>query len=80
MQSKIDQYTTEIQGFEPKTAEELENFRIQFLGTKGIIKDLFDEFKLCSTLIFVLISSNVIIPLTSKTGSNLQRWNNNNNN
>lgn len=49
MQSKIDQYTTEIQGFEPKTAEELENFRIQFLGTKGIIKDLFDEFKGVST-------------------------------
>jgi phenylalanyl-tRNA synthetase alpha chain len=48
MQSKIDQYTTEIQGFEPKTAEELENFRIQFLGTKGIIKDLFDEFKAVS--------------------------------
>jgi phenylalanyl-tRNA synthetase alpha chain len=48
MQSKIDQYTIEIQGFEPKTAEELENFRIQFLGTKGIIKDLFDEFKAVS--------------------------------
>jgi len=48
MQSKITQYTTEIEAFEPKTAEELENFRIQFLGTKGIIKDLFDEFKAVS--------------------------------
>jgi phenylalanyl-tRNA synthetase alpha chain len=48
MQSKINQYTTEIQAFEPKTSEELENFRIQFLGTKGIIKDLFDEFKAVS--------------------------------
>lgn len=48
MQSKINQYTTEIETFEPKTAEELESFRIQFLGTKGIIKDLFDEFKAVS--------------------------------
>ena len=48
MQSKINQYTTEIEAFEPKTAEELESFRIQFLGTKGIIKDLFDEFKAVS--------------------------------
>lgn len=48
MQSKIDLYTTEIAGFEPKTAEELESFRIKFLGTKGIIKDLFDEFKAVS--------------------------------
>ena len=48
MQTKIDLYTTEIQGFEPKTAEELESFRIKFLGTKGIIKDLFDEFKAVS--------------------------------
>ena len=48
MQSKINQYTTEIEAFEPKTPEELESFRIQFLGTKGIIKDLFDEFKAVS--------------------------------
>ncbi|MEO5910191.1 MAG: phenylalanine--tRNA ligase subunit alpha [Pelobium sp.] len=45
MQSKINQYTSEIETFEPKTAEDLESFRIRFLGTKGIIKDLFDEFK-----------------------------------
>ncbi|HET8828729.1 MAG TPA: phenylalanine--tRNA ligase subunit alpha [Pelobium sp.] len=48
MQSKITQYSTEINAFEPKTAEELEHFRIKFLGTKGIIKDLFDEFKAVS--------------------------------
>ncbi len=48
MQSKINQYTTEINAFEPKTAEDLETFRIKFLGTKGIIKDLFDEFKAVS--------------------------------
>jgi phenylalanyl-tRNA synthetase alpha chain len=45
MQAQIDQYTTEINAFSPANAEELETFRIKFLGTKGIIKDLFEQFK-----------------------------------
>jgi len=45
MQDKIDQYTSEISSFSPANAAELEEFRIKFLGTKGIIKDLFDEFR-----------------------------------
>ncbi len=34
--------------FLTESAEELEQFRIKFLGTKGIIKDIFDEFKAVS--------------------------------
>lgn len=49
MQEKINQYTSEINSFKPKNAEELELFRIRFLGTKGIIKDLFEEFKTVSS-------------------------------
>ncbi len=49
MQQKIDQYLTEINAFQPKNADELEAFRIKFLGTKGIIKDLFEEFKTVSS-------------------------------
>lgn len=45
MQDKIDQYTTEITAFTPANADELEAFRIKYLGTKGLIKDLFEEFK-----------------------------------
>jgi phenylalanyl-tRNA synthetase alpha chain len=45
MQSKIDQYTAEIKAFTAAKADELEAFRIKFLGTKGLIKDLFEEFK-----------------------------------
>ena len=45
MQAKLDQYTAEINQFSPATAEELESFRIKFLGSKGIVKELFDEFK-----------------------------------
>jgi len=45
MQAKIDQYNKEINAFHPANADELETFRIKFLGSKGIIKDLFDEFK-----------------------------------
>ncbi|WP_026896874.1 phenylalanine--tRNA ligase subunit alpha [Daejeonella oryzae] len=48
MQNKIDQYTSEINSFNSSNAQELETFRIRFLGTKGIIKDLFEEFKTVS--------------------------------
>ena len=45
MQAKLDQYTAEINQFSPATAEEVESFRIKFLGSKGVVKELFDEFK-----------------------------------
>jgi phenylalanyl-tRNA synthetase alpha chain len=45
MQAQIDQYTSEINSFLPANADELEAFRIKFLGTKGVIKDLFEQFK-----------------------------------
>lgn len=48
MQQKIEQYLTEINSFQPENGKELEAFRIRFLGTKGIIKDLFEEFKTVS--------------------------------
>lgn len=45
LQDQITAYTAEINSFETTNADELEQFRIRFLGTKGIIKDIFDEFK-----------------------------------
>ena len=45
MQAKIDQYTAEIKAFTPANTDELESFRIKYLGTKGLIKDLFEAFK-----------------------------------
>lgn len=48
LQDKITQYTAEIKAFSTSIADELEQFRIKFLGTKGIIKDIFDEFKAVS--------------------------------
>ena len=45
LQDQITQYTAEINAFDTTNADELERFRIRFLGTKGIIKDIFDEFK-----------------------------------
>lgn len=48
MQEKINGYTSELNAFQPVSSDELEQFRIRFLGTKGIIKDLFDEFKTVS--------------------------------
>jgi phenylalanyl-tRNA synthetase alpha chain len=48
LQDQITQYTAEINAFDTTSAEELEQFRIRFLGTKGIIKDIFDQFKAVS--------------------------------
>ena len=45
MQTQIDQYTAEVNAFHPANADELEAFRIKYLGTKGLIKDLFEQFK-----------------------------------
>jgi phenylalanyl-tRNA synthetase alpha chain len=48
LQEQITQYSAEINAFDTSSADELEQFRIRFLGTKGIIKDIFDEFKAVS--------------------------------
>lgn len=48
LNEQIAQYTEEVQAFTCQNEAELEQFRIRFLGTKGIIKDLFDEFKAVS--------------------------------
>jgi phenylalanyl-tRNA synthetase alpha chain len=45
MQDQITQYTAEINAFTPTNADELEAFRIKYLGTKGLIKGLFEQFK-----------------------------------
>ncbi|MEN9347075.1 MAG: hypothetical protein RLZZ77_586 [Bacteroidota bacterium] len=45
MQEKINQYLTEIAAFQPGNADELEQFRIRFAGRKGLMNDLFEEFK-----------------------------------
>lgn len=45
MQDQINQYTADIEAFKPANADELEAFRIKYLGTKGLIKDLFEQFK-----------------------------------
>ncbi|RYD80814.1 MAG: phenylalanine--tRNA ligase subunit alpha [Sphingobacteriales bacterium] len=45
LQDKITQHTQEINAFVTDKADELEQFRIKYLGSKGIIKEIFDEFK-----------------------------------
>ncbi len=48
MTEQINRYTAEINNFQTTDAAGLEAFRIRFLGTKGLIKDLFDQFKTVS--------------------------------
>lgn len=45
LQQLLQQYETEIKAFEPKDAKELEAYRIKFLGTKGLVKQIFGEMK-----------------------------------
>ena len=43
--SKIEEYKKEINNSTISTPEEMEQFRIRFLGSKGIVKNLFGEMK-----------------------------------
>ncbi|HTO35540.1 MAG TPA: phenylalanine--tRNA ligase subunit alpha [Flavobacterium sp.] len=45
MIDKIKEYIGEAQAFDTDNKQTLEAFRIKFLGSKGILKDLFAEFK-----------------------------------
>ncbi|MBE0641052.1 MAG: phenylalanine--tRNA ligase subunit alpha, partial [Bacteroidales bacterium] len=45
MKEKIAEYLRGITGFSPGTAEELEEYRLQYLSRKGVIQQLFAEFK-----------------------------------
>ena len=45
MITKIEQLAAEIGKLQANTAEEVEQFRIKYLGRKGIMNDLMEEFR-----------------------------------
>ena len=45
LQEQIHTYEQEINAFEPADTTALETYRIRFLGTKGIVKQIFGEMK-----------------------------------
>ena len=45
MLDTIHSLLAEVQVFEPQNKEELEKFRIRFLGKKGVLNDIFNDFK-----------------------------------
>ncbi len=45
LQNQITTYEAEIKSFSPANAIDLEAYRIRFLGTKGIVKQIFSEMK-----------------------------------
>ncbi len=45
MIDKIKNYIAEVEKFSASSQEEIENFRIKFLGKKGILNEFFAEFK-----------------------------------
>lgn len=48
MQEKINQYLSEVETFVAEASQEVESFRIKYLGRKGLLNDLFEEFKTVS--------------------------------
>ena len=45
MKKKIDDHINDIQDFKADSAEKIEAFRIKYLGSKGLLKQLFSDFK-----------------------------------
>jgi phenylalanyl-tRNA synthetase alpha chain len=45
MIDKIKELITEAEDFKAQTLEEVETFRIKYLGKKGLLNDYFKEFK-----------------------------------
>ena len=45
MLDEVKKYIEEVDKFSSNSIEEIENFRIQYLGKNGIINDLFSNFK-----------------------------------
>ena len=45
MLNKIKQIREEVLNYDPKTTDEVEQFRIKYLSKKGVISSLFEEFK-----------------------------------
>ena len=43
--AQVEQYKNEIKKFKVSTREELEAFRIKFLGTKGLVKTIMGEMR-----------------------------------
>jgi phenylalanyl-tRNA synthetase alpha chain len=48
MKEKVTQLLEEVKQFAADNAESLEQFRIKFLGRKGLLQDMFEEFKTLS--------------------------------
>jgi phenylalanyl-tRNA synthetase alpha chain len=46
MLNKVQELKAEVEAFKSTSAQEIEAFRIKVLGSKGLIKGLFDDFKL----------------------------------
>ena len=45
MLEKVKEHIVRVEGFEAQTTDAVEKFRIEYLGTKGLLKELFTAFK-----------------------------------
>jgi phenylalanyl-tRNA synthetase alpha chain len=51
MLDKVSELIGDVQAFKTTSKEEIETFRIKYLGNKGLLKELFAEFKNVDTSI-----------------------------
>ena len=45
MLEKVEQLVEKVSNYTPNSEEELNNFRIEYLGKKGLLNDLFASFR-----------------------------------
>ena len=45
MIKKLEDYISRVKKFSSQDSKEIESFKIEFLGRKGVINDLFSDFK-----------------------------------
>ncbi len=45
MIKKLEDYISHVKKFSSQDSNEIESFKIEFLGRKGVINDLFSDFK-----------------------------------
>ena len=45
MLKKVNRLVERVNSFTPKSAKELNDFRVEYLGKKGVLNDLFSAFK-----------------------------------
>lgn len=73
MKERIEKISVEIENFKAENAEQLENFRVKMLGKKGMVTELFDDFKTVAPEIKRELGQ-VLNSIKNKAQSTINEW------